>query len=193
MAVLRRTSGEERKYFSLKIWRNENETVRISRACDPRERIDREDSTERTDGSFPAGAGHPDAEENCAAEIRSCDMAKGETGREGRAAAGSRHENHPKKPKKSQGKAFFPWLNLHFEAFHDVRIVDAAPILIKFINYLFRSKKSFSRRNSIGRVLRLAYRMVFQVPPFSSPFHTANTRSDLSTIYILRFCSQPGK
>ena len=68
MAVLRRTSGEERKYFSLKIRRNENETVRISRACDPREHIDREDSTERTDGSFPAGAGHPDAEENCAAD-----------------------------------------------------------------------------------------------------------------------------
>ena len=55
------------------------------------------------------------------------------------------------------------------------------------------SKKSDRRRNSIGRVLRLAYRMVFQVPPFSTPFHTANTRSDLSTIYILRFCSQPGK
>ena len=68
MAVLCRTSGEERKYFSLKIRRNENETVRISRACDPREHIDREDSTERTDGSFPAGAGHPDAEENCAAD-----------------------------------------------------------------------------------------------------------------------------
>ena len=120
-------------------------------------------------------------------------MAKGETGREEGQRQEAGMKNHPKKAQKSQGKAFFPWLNLHFEVFHDVRIVDAAPILIKFINYLFRSKKSSSRRNSIGRVLRLAYWMVFQVPPFSTPFHTAKTRSDLSTIYILRFCSQPVK
>ena len=68
-----------------------------------------------------------------------------------------------------------------------------AAVLFCIRLFQIESMISESKRISVLRPFRSAYRMVFQVPPFSTPFHTANTRSALSTIYILRFCSQPGK
>ena len=65
------------------------------------------------------------------------------------------------------------------------RLCLPADAAVLFCIRLFQieSMISDSRRISVLRPFRSAYRMVFHVPPFSSPFHTAKTRSDLSTIY----------